>query len=164
MVAANDDGSFSAAFGASILHAVAATYRSDLEFNRGVGPGEWTVARATSMITAPVWVWLAVVWTWVLALVAFVLRGGMLARIGLNRTGSVISGAAVVVNGPLAKVVESAGAMERDRVVEAVEGEGYLRLGENEAGDVAIMRVGEEGMTTTNLRRRGYSSVDPEAK
>src|SRR5690606_22795287 len=35
VVAANDDSSFAAAFGASILHAVAATYRSDLEFNRG---------------------------------------------------------------------------------------------------------------------------------
>lgn len=162
VAAENDDSTFAAAFGASVLHAFAATYRSDLEFNRGVGAAEWTMARAVSLVTAPGWILLAVVWTWVLALVAIVLRASMLVSIGLNRTGSVIAGAAVAVNGPLAKIVEHASSMEREQVVEAVEGEGYMRLGENEAGEVGILRAEEPGKAV--FRTGGYSSVDPEAE
>lgn len=162
VAAEDDDATFAAAFGASVLHAFAATYRSDLEFNRGVGTAEWTIARAVSLVTAPGWIMLAVVWTWVLALVAIVLRASMLVRVGLNRTGSVIAGAAVAVNGPLAKIVEHASFMEREQVVEAVEGEGYMRLGENEDGEVGILRVEEPGKAV--FRTGGYSSVDPEAE
>ncbi|KAH8660526.1 hypothetical protein BX600DRAFT_499674 [Xylariales sp. PMI_506] len=145
----------------AILHAVAFTYRNELPTLNGKGIAHYALFKAATLITAPAWIYASVAYVWVLGIVAFLLHWYTLRLVAVNRSGSSLAVASLIMSddtSPLARLVRSTESswLNTEQVRSRIDKmkQNRMRLGIVSDGS-SRFGVGDASMTPKTLRRPG---------
>lgn len=126
------------ALSVALLYSMASMYRRQAPHFVAGYPCQYSLKISATMVTRPAFLYTACAYTLCIAIVALVLRLVVLRKLGVQRTGFVLSTCAAVQDSPLQAVISRGDMRSRDELlVEIDEIEGPIKLGAVASGHQA---------------------------